>query len=1395
LSTLAVFDVIIRGDTSGLRKSLNDGQAQVQGFFGSVRRLTAAFLGARAIESAIQGIARTATQAIMGTNEQLESATYRFATLFGDFEKAKALVGELALVAAETPLSFLEVVKGAQYLLQFGGAALNTKANLILLQDTAVATGANFERISFWVARAYAALQAGQPFGRARLSLMQLGVILPQTAAKIEHLQKTGANWRELWDLMVKDMLRFQGAGLRQINTWKGLSVAVADFFDLAVAQAFEPLFQAAKRLFGTILGILRSGDTQSALGQFADGLGKVLAVAELVAGGLGEVFRGFIAGAQNLAGIIVNTVGGAWDGLMQFGADLYSGGLAAIQSYAQGILDGAVMYVQEAISYVISFIAGFLIGQSPPPKGPLSQIYKGGRNTIEAWVEGALSADLTPVERIPKVIAGTVKQLEAALAYADRRIRSLDDSIFALDLTIAKFEKRIESVREEFTDKMKPAQDRIKAIDREINVLRHSSEQLERQVRDINEAFEADVKPFQDAIEGINDQIEGLDRASRSIDKQMRAIEKSASAVKKQYDAQLNSMEKQLKAVRNVLSTQDKLKTNSLRLQRNELEIAFIRAEGNEALQEQLQAQMDSLDNVIRLNDLENENKELRAEMVAIPLEEQLEAMQDAAEGIMEPFDAALDVLKGQQDAIAENREGLEDQIGAYEDLIAKAEEARDKLLAPLEAQIDTIARQIEVLEDERYAQEQIVQTLQDEMDALITPLEDQLKIYQDQRAELEEQRKIWTEIRSRIQDAYSVAKEAEEKAKAGKKGAGAPDFGPDPFRPDPAITKATVDAAEKAAKAAHEAALAAAKDFVDSFTGFLRDNLPTVVGAVFGFLTGGFAGAGLGAVIGAALQNTIFGSIEFDMEAVSGQLGSAIGAVLGFFVAGPLGAIVGATFGNLGGQLLEQIFGTLTAPGAAESLGGQASGIVDGIVVMLQGAIDGAILWLQNEGLPMLGNLVTALITGIQQFFQSIDYQGLLLGFLDLLSRLLIAAGNWTLNEGIPLLATIVTNLVGGIALLISSIDWAEVVNLFGAFLDRMITWITDVAIPKLGEYAQELGNALGKIDWEAVLTQFGQFLVSVGMWVVNDVIPEFIRVGQDVGGKLLTGMGDLILGSDGLIAKFLGWIASVDWGKVFTTIVEKGGEVAENLLTGLVDFFIAEDTGIIPQLVNAITSIEWGDVYDSILKIGNEVALSLIGGFGDFLFGKNGSKGLFATLFGVIFDPGGLQDQIFGILGKIGQIGIDMATSLGKGFANTLVEIIEGAVNAMIDGINGLQIHFNGLETPFGKLAEFHWNGLGIGRIKLPRFHEGGYVPGMRNAEVPILARAGELVLTEAQQKGLGGALIENFHYHAGPGESKLDRMRNARELTEAIEEHLYNRGYPLKPHRPGTVAGTG
>lgn len=160
------------------------------------------------------------------------------------------------------------------------------------------------------------------------------------------------------------------------------------------------------------------------------------------------------------LIGNMFNAVGLTLDNAVYgFGA---AGGLM-IAALGNGILDAYNAVVAPAVLFIATAIADFLIGQSPPPKGPLSQIDKGGAATMMAWLDGFAGVSLEPVENVAASVNATLGNIGAfTMPQVEARIGLLDQAL-------APFNNQLEIVKANFEAINTPAQAALVAIDRQI--------------------------------------------------------------------------------------------------------------------------------------------------------------------------------------------------------------------------------------------------------------------------------------------------------------------------------------------------------------------------------------------------------------------------------------------------------------------------------------------------------------------------------------------------------------------------------------------------------------------------------------------------------------------------------------------------------------------------------------------------------------------------------------------------------------------------------------------------------------------------------------------------------------------------------------------------------------
>lgn len=239
--------------------------------------ITSANQGLELLEKAVESLNQSVGAFVrtgFEMNASLETTTLQFETLMGSAAEAEAHVKDLFALGAETPFETGPIIEASRNLEVFGGAALDTRENLVLLGDAAAATNARIEEVAFWTGRAYSAMQAGRPYGEASQRLQELGILSATARNELEGLQESGASASEQWQRLTADFERFDGAMAKQATTFSGLVSTMNDSLDLLAAHLTRPAFDEAKGGLVALNATLR--DPAATRGMDAIGQGLV---------------------------------------------------------------------------------------------------------------------------------------------------------------------------------------------------------------------------------------------------------------------------------------------------------------------------------------------------------------------------------------------------------------------------------------------------------------------------------------------------------------------------------------------------------------------------------------------------------------------------------------------------------------------------------------------------------------------------------------------------------------------------------------------------------------------------------------------------------------------------------------------------------------------------------------------------------------------------------------------------------------------------------------------------------------------------------------------------------------------------------------------------------------
>ncbi len=277
------------------------------------------------------------------------------------------------------------------------------------------------------------------------------GGILDTASSKLARIQAS-----------VKDGLDAIALGLQP--TFK----TVLDFI-YPFVQVFESIGKAvgaALRIFGELFVFVA--------GQFVgifQVLGNVLSFAiDVIAQFLN--FIGDILHSINMW--ITNTVTKVFGKFQVDWTDIWTTALQVVYlaSFGIGKLMGALVsgfvwagaQILGVVASIAEGIAAFLVGHSPPPEGPLSEIDKGGENTMLAWLDGFAKVSLDPIKSVAAEVQGMMGNI------ATMSQSQVESRLAALDRALKPFSDRLEIVKARFEAINEPAKAALDAIDRQMD-------------------------------------------------------------------------------------------------------------------------------------------------------------------------------------------------------------------------------------------------------------------------------------------------------------------------------------------------------------------------------------------------------------------------------------------------------------------------------------------------------------------------------------------------------------------------------------------------------------------------------------------------------------------------------------------------------------------------------------------------------------------------------------------------------------------------------------------------------------------------------------------------------------------------------------------------------------
>ena len=203
-----------------------------------------------------------------------------------------------------------------------------------------------------------------------------------------------------------------------------------------------------------------------------------------------------------------------------------FKGAANTFGSFLRGVVLIGAQIIQ-AVADIANAIADFLIGESPPPKGPLSTIDQGGRNVMLAWLDGLLGGfSLEPVERVARQVT------EALGPIASFTLEQVESRLAQLDAALKPFQDRLSIVKADFDAITKIGDIALGRIERQMTAAVQALIRGEQGSGAVVRSLDAQRQAIEDALEAQRQQTEEYE-LQLAIAEAMQARERALLAIR----------------------------------------------------------------------------------------------------------------------------------------------------------------------------------------------------------------------------------------------------------------------------------------------------------------------------------------------------------------------------------------------------------------------------------------------------------------------------------------------------------------------------------------------------------------------------------------------------------------------------------------------------------------------------------------------------------------------------------------------------------------------------------------------------------------------------------------------------------------------------------------------
>lgn len=642
-------------------------------------------VAANAFMGALGAIGGAVSGAISGTlafSSTLEQTQVGFTQMLGSGEKARAFMQQLRDFAVSTPFDFPQLADAAKRLMAMGFQAENVIPLMTDVGNAVSAIGGGTPELNR-VILALGQIQAkGKVSAEEMNQLAELGIsgwkmLSAATGKTTAELMKMAEAGQISADVFLDAFHKFASANFggmmeAQSRTMQGALSNIRDGFGNFLATGLEPFYNAIRDGAVIVADALGS----PAVKQFG---ADVRATMQDVVTALAPVGNAFRQAFESLkAGDVMGFVGGLVDTVRSFAQGMFGAGYTLVETFASGI-SSAIGAAISAVAELVASIAAFLVGQSPPPEGPLSEIDAAGARLIETYVGGMASADLAP------------------LAEVTERIGSSFDAAFRPDL--------LASAQQAFRDSagsLAAMKDNAADVEGALKAIEMASRDVERAISDARDQI-ADIKDrYDEQLDSLHAQLDAINDVNDALQEQQDIQEKIAAL---ELDKQINAAKGDPTARADIRNKQDEIRFQKEEIQQR---IRQLQLDGGK---KQNQKEIERLQS--QLLELDKKELELKKQEAALTDRAKLAELQKQKE---------INRAREDEQRILSEQAKLQKDLAALpiKQRIKEIEAARKAELKPLEDQVKVLERQKRLLQEQRQEYQDLKKDIAEAVKAL---------------------------------------------------------------------------------------------------------------------------------------------------------------------------------------------------------------------------------------------------------------------------------------------------------------------------------------------------------------------------------------------------------------------------------------------------------------------------------------------------------------------------------------------------------------------------------------------------------------------------------------------------------------------------------------------------